>query len=360
MSSLIQGQDVAVLSIIIPTHNRAALLQEALSSLQKQTFQDWEAIVVDDGSTDGTAAVTEAWQQADRRIRYSPRPPQVSPGAPACRNHGTLQAQGDYIIYLDSDDYLSIDCLNTRYQWMDSHPTLDFAIFPCIFFQHQPGDRHQLWNIPKPGEDDLERLLRWDSPWQTASVIWRRSALDRIGLWDEKLPSLQDFELNARALMAGLTYEWVDRPDCFWRMPHEETIGNRMFSPEHLRSHGRLFATLREQLIGCDRWSQRYQDLMGGLTFMLMDAWAYRDHAQEAQQVWQLGYQQGLLPQRVYQQGQYYIRMSCQKGLPRLCRRIGRKLLNRWFARTWPSGLYWSLSPTIGHPMPSHWPMPRV
>jgi glycosyltransferase involved in cell wall biosynthesis len=360
LDGILRQGAVAVLSIIIPTYNRASLLNEALISLQNQSLQDWEAIVVDDASTDGSLETLQTWTVLDRRIHCYPRPQEIAPGAPACRNYGTQQAQGNYIIYLDSDDYLGLDCLQSRYEWMESHPDLDFAVFPSIFFQQRPGDLRQLWNIPKPGEDDLARLLRWDSPWQTSSVIWRKSALDRIGLWDEQLPSLQDFDLNVRALMAGLKYQWVDRPDCFWRMPHTETIGNRMFSPDHLRSHGRLFANLRQELIGCDRWNQHYQSLMGGLAFMLMDAWAYRDYAQEAQAVWQQSYQEGLLPKGVYQQGQCYIRMSCQRGLPRLLRRMGRKLLNQWFAWTWPKGLHWSLSPTIGHPMPSHWPMPRV
>jgi hypothetical protein len=349
-----------MLSIIIPTYNRASLLDEALTSLRNQTFQNWEAIVVDDGSSDGSLERIQSWTGLEKRVHGFSRPDHIPSGAPACRNYGTQKAQGDYIIYLDSDDYLGLDCLASRYAWMESHPDLDFAVFPSVFFQQQPGDRRQLWNIPKPGEDDLERLLRWDSPWQTTSVIWRRRALDRIGFWDEQLPSLQDFELNARALIAGLKYQWVDQPDCFWRMPHQETIGKRMFSPEHLRSHHRLFAGLRLQLIDCDRWNPTYQSLMGGLAFMLMDAWAYRDHAQEAQAVWQESYREGLLPPAIYQQGLCYIWMSCQCRLPRLLRRAGRKLLNHWFALTWPKGLYWSLSPTIGQPMPSNWSMPRV
>jgi glycosyltransferase involved in cell wall biosynthesis len=98
----------SVISVIIPTFNRSQLLQQTLDSLQKQTFKDWEALVVDDGSEDDTEEKVLRMGKADPRIRYIKRT--ITPSGPSvCRNEGTNASKGKYIIYLDSDD-----CLRTR------------------------------------------------------------------------------------------------------------------------------------------------------------------------------------------------------------------------------------------------------
>ena len=103
------------ISVVIPTLNRSELLQSTLSSLQSQTFGDWEAWVVDDGSTDDTADRVSQMIELDSRIHYIRRPEGKS-GAPVCRNLGTEVAQGRYIIYLDSDDYLAATAFEKRFE----------------------------------------------------------------------------------------------------------------------------------------------------------------------------------------------------------------------------------------------------
>lgn len=92
-------------SVIIPTYNRAALLRQATESVLRQTYRDWEIVVVDDGSTDGTAAMMETLirQEAGgaERIRYLA---QENQGKSAALNHGLKYAQGEWIAFLDSDD----------------------------------------------------------------------------------------------------------------------------------------------------------------------------------------------------------------------------------------------------------------
>ncbi len=88
-------------SVVIPTYNRAYCLGATLQSLQCQTYTDWEAVVVDDGSTDDTAALIERLRSADPRIRYHL---QTNAGVSAARNTGMRLAAGDWIGFLDSDD----------------------------------------------------------------------------------------------------------------------------------------------------------------------------------------------------------------------------------------------------------------
>ena len=100
-----------LISVILPTFDRADLLPRSISSVLAQTFTDWELIVIDDGSTDNTAEVVAAWQKQSARIRYVR---QANQGVGAARNRGVAEARGEYIACLDSDDEYRPAHLETR------------------------------------------------------------------------------------------------------------------------------------------------------------------------------------------------------------------------------------------------------
>jgi len=93
-------------SVLIPAHDVAGFLGDALDSLTAQTLPDWEAVVVDDGSRDGTAAVAEA--RRDSRMRLLR---QQAAGVSAARNRALAEARGEAILFLDADDWLAPDAL---------------------------------------------------------------------------------------------------------------------------------------------------------------------------------------------------------------------------------------------------------
>lgn len=95
-------------SIIIPVYNVEQYLRDCLDSVCRQTYSDWEAIVVNDGSTDGSAAILSEYEAADRRIKIVTQP---NGGLSAARNTGMKVAQGDYLLFLDSDDWLETNAL---------------------------------------------------------------------------------------------------------------------------------------------------------------------------------------------------------------------------------------------------------
>ena len=97
-------------SIIIPVYNVQAYLRDCLDSVLNQTFSDWEAICVDDGSTDGSDTVLEEYAAKDARVKVVTQP---NSGTAAARNAGLREASGDYIFFLDSDDWLEPDSLRT-------------------------------------------------------------------------------------------------------------------------------------------------------------------------------------------------------------------------------------------------------
>lgn len=97
-----------IVSIIVPAYNAEDTLEKCLQSIANQTYPFFEAIVVNDGSTDDTQTIAERWSQKDSRIRVFRK---ENSGVSAARNAALADAQGEWITFLDSDDYLEPDCL---------------------------------------------------------------------------------------------------------------------------------------------------------------------------------------------------------------------------------------------------------
>jgi glycosyltransferase involved in cell wall biosynthesis len=183
----------------MPAFNRDDVIAETLDSLLAQTEPNWEAVIVDDGSTDTTRDVIGMYASRDARFRLLTRPREPK-GACTCRNIAVGAARGRYVLFLDTDDLLAPHCLAQRVAAMDDRPELDFAIFPMLVFSGRPAAADRLWNVETP-DDDLERLLRFDPICQGTGTLWRRQSFIDLGLWDERLAIWQDIELHLRAFI---------------------------------------------------------------------------------------------------------------------------------------------------------------
>jgi glycosyltransferase involved in cell wall biosynthesis len=221
-------------SVITATKNRHRLLCEAIDSVQSQSFSNWEHIVVDDGSEDGTCLEVNRRTASDSRIRYVRRTCEKS-GANVCRNIGIAESCAELIVFLDSDDLLAPDCLGRRVERMQRNLDLDFATFRGGVFERKAGDIWEDFDSELLG-DDLLRFLFFECPWIITGPIWRKSSLGQLGLFDESLPSWQDIDLHVRALTAGLRYLRFPEVDHHVRWQFEPTkvsIEQRR-SPQHL------------------------------------------------------------------------------------------------------------------------------
>lgn len=116
-----------LVSIIIPTYNRAHLLGETLNSVINQTYQKLECLVIDDGSTDYTEQLMEFYCDKDQRIKFFQRPSNRKKGASACRNYGIEKSTGEYIQFLDSDDLISINKISEQVGAMLSESEVDLV-----------------------------------------------------------------------------------------------------------------------------------------------------------------------------------------------------------------------------------------
>jgi len=192
-----------LISIVIPTFNRAACIGAAIASVQQQTYADWELIVVDDGSTDATAAMMRALD--DPRISYVY---QEQRGVAAARNTGIARARGALIAFLDSDDRWEPRKLEVQAAYMAAHPENAICQTEELWIRNGRRVNPKIKHAKPSGWIFKESLkLCLVSP---SAVMLRRAVFDRIDMFDESLPACEDYDLWLRA---SLYYEIVTLPD---------------------------------------------------------------------------------------------------------------------------------------------------
>ena len=111
----------SLVSVIIPTYNRGHLIGETLDSVLAQTYQNWECIIVDDGSSDNTDEVVSEYVKKDSRFKYFHRPEEHLPGGNGARNYGFKLSQGEYVNWFDSDDLMDNGLLIKQIKNIDSN-----------------------------------------------------------------------------------------------------------------------------------------------------------------------------------------------------------------------------------------------
>jgi glycosyltransferase involved in cell wall biosynthesis len=176
--------------VILPCYNRAWCLQRAVGSVLYQTFSDWELIVVNDGSTDGSADLLAAYGERITVLHQENR------GVSAARNTGIAHARGDLVAFLDSDDYWLPQKLETQVHFFENSAKAAICQTEELWVRNgvrvNPGRRHA-----KPSgmifEPSLELCLI--SP---SAVMLRRSLLEETGFFDERLPACEDYDLWLR------------------------------------------------------------------------------------------------------------------------------------------------------------------
>jgi glycosyltransferase involved in cell wall biosynthesis len=188
-------------SIVIPTYNCERYIAETLGSVVHQTVQDWEVIVIDDGSTDATVQIASDF---DPRVRVFQ---QRNAGVCVARNRGFEESRGRFLCFLDHDDYWFPEKLERQLAWMARRPELGVVYTRCIFWRPQDGmfaspdamrpeDVGDVLDEPFSGWVYHQFML--DSCALTSSAMIRREALLACGLFDVDLPYSEDWDLFLR------------------------------------------------------------------------------------------------------------------------------------------------------------------
>jgi glycosyltransferase involved in cell wall biosynthesis len=233
-----------LVSVIIPTYNRGALIGRAIDSVRAQTYPNIEIIVVDDGSTDDTQDRLRQYGDGVRVVS------QENAGPAAARNKGIAQARGEYIAFLDSDDYWlqgklarqiealekagsSVPCClcNCTVLYPDGSKTSTFKIADIV-----PNYPDGLWLNP-----EMVLSTRFVLFNQAAAI--RRKALQRVGGFDEKLRLLEDYDLGLRLALEGP-----------WTIVRDEMV---VYNDA---SHGSLASTARQNELPLREYQLRVRE----------------------------------------------------------------------------------------------------
>jgi glycosyltransferase involved in cell wall biosynthesis len=203
-----------LVSVIIPTYNRANLLPETLDSVLAQTWPRMELIVVDDGSTDSTPNALAPFLD---RLRYVY---QDNRGRSAARNAGVSLATGKFVVFLDSDDLLLPDGLRLQATYLERHPEVD-VVYANGYTLADDGTLGPLepFVVPTPSLDRLAiyRCLMRRNLFALHAGMVRRRALPNTKPFDESLHALEDRDLWTRMVIAGATIRYNDEKVIVYR-----------------------------------------------------------------------------------------------------------------------------------------------
>jgi glycosyltransferase involved in cell wall biosynthesis len=205
------------ISIIIPTYNSGRFLPQALESIFSQNYDDYEVIVVDDGSMDDTAACLQPYTSRIHILH------QANAGSAAARNTGLSAARGDYVVFLDADDLLLPGKLREQAAFLAVRPSLGYVHSGW----HLMDEQGQMVGTITPWQEvpqlTLEAWLQF-KPIKLGAMMFRRLWLDSVGGLDPSLRQAHDIDLLLRLSLAGCQGEWQYKPTLCYRQYPTSTM----------------------------------------------------------------------------------------------------------------------------------------
>lgn len=201
-----------MVSVVIPAYNQAKFLPDTLESVLGQRGCDFEIIVVDDGSTDGTPSVLRSFSRRVRQLR------QNNAGVSAARNLGLAEVRGDAVMFLDSDDLLGENTLASQAAFLGSHPEVDIAVSRNRLFEECDADGSPKaideWPLFR-GDYDVHICHFNIAPIQ--ALLCRRKVVEAVGAFDTTLIGCEDHDYWLRAMELGFKVMRNPEPIVYYR-----------------------------------------------------------------------------------------------------------------------------------------------
>jgi len=182
------------ISVLMPVYNGEKYLDEAITSILSQTFKDFEFVIVDDCSTDGSWKIIQKYAQQDRRIVSKRNGENLR--TTKTLNEGLRITRGKYIARMDADDWSYPDRLEKQYEFMEKHPEVGVsggAIEIC-------NKDLKVLNVRKYplADSEARKIIFRYSPFAHPATIWRKSDVEKVGGYNERIPLSQDLDLYFR------------------------------------------------------------------------------------------------------------------------------------------------------------------
>ena len=221
----------SLISVIIPTYNRAHFLGCTLDSLLSQSYELWECLVIDDGSSDYTAELMDFYCMRDYRIKFYKRPKIRKKGASTCRNIGFEKSRGTYIQYLDSDDLLSENKFEEQLNALRHETSTTLLACDWRLFKINPATDSMDFNMPFKNKSltpcEFLKIMGTTNVFLPPhAYMTPRKIIELAGGWNEDLTNNDDGEFFARIILnsEGVTYS--NKTKVFYRKSGDDHLSN--------------------------------------------------------------------------------------------------------------------------------------
>lgn len=216
-------------SVVIPAYNAITYLPETLDSVLKQTFTDFEVLLINDGSTD--SVVTWASEITDPRVRLIS---QENQGLPGARNTGITHAQGEYIAFLDADDLWEPTKLEKQVQSFQGNPAVGVVYTWTLLIQEHGKPTGRIFASQAEG-NVWRQLLETDVISNGSSAMVRRDCFEAVGVFDRTLTSAEDLDMWLR-IAVHYQFAVVKEPLTLYRQYSSSMSKNRQRMFQNLRT----------------------------------------------------------------------------------------------------------------------------
>ena len=229
-----------LVSIIIPAFNRAHLIENTLNSIIKQSYTNWECIIVDDGSIDVTEKLIQSYLNNDKRFQFHKRPNHMPKGANACRNYGFTLSKGKFINWFDSDDIMSTNKLELQVKALQTKNDAPFCVCQSYWFDSDSNISLGLRSKTITSSNRFEDYCLFRVFWLTSVPLWRREFIDLHSLnFDETLQQSQEYDFHIKALAISDDYITIDEP-LVTIIKHDGAISHNIYLSDE-----KLFSNLK-------------------------------------------------------------------------------------------------------------------
>lgn len=216
-----------LVSLIIPVYNRLDLLPEMLNSILQQTYQDWECIIVDDGSHEDVKAVVDSYISLDNRFKFYNRPSEHLPGGNGARNYGFLKSNGDYINWLDSDDSLHEDFISKKIRHFLENENLDIVVSKTVIKDFTNDEILKYEDRTVFFEDYLNNYIQFKfKMYLPDPLVKKKFLVSNKVFYNEELLKGQDYDFHIRILLKQPHISISDEYLYFYRLHSQSISGN--------------------------------------------------------------------------------------------------------------------------------------
>ncbi len=231
------------ITIIMATYNRAHFIVETLLSIQKQTFGDWECLIIDDGGTDNTPEVIAPILAQDTRFQYMKRPETYLKGLPGCRNYGLDLAQGTFVIFFDDDDVVPPDNLKISLDFLQKQ-NVAFCHYQKQAFENEvPHFTFSEPNVMQAlNSTHLYDIITHQIGLASCTVLWDKKCFKAIR-FKEELQYAEEWECYTRILSEGFEGIMIDAI-LYYNRKHPNSNTGEFFSHNPIRKKSNYDAIL--------------------------------------------------------------------------------------------------------------------